>query len=300
MNNNPLDENRPLNSESLESTTDYTSDEPATRPPTNQRKSEHRQYALVVIVIIVGLIVLAGGAALFLRKPAKIVPPAVTPITINTQSLDNGTLNKLISQAAPNETRQQLTIAPDTLFKSSVEVQKTLTADKDLNVGGNQNIKGTTTLQSAVGINSNLAVRGALSVGGSLSAGSLNVGALVVSTVNASGSLNFGGHLIPSGAAPNAVISAGAGGGSVTIDGNDTAGTVVINVGSTNLVAGEMAAITFRTAFAGTPKVQLTPVNAAASKISYFATRSPTFFTIESSTVPTADTQYAFDYLITQ
>jgi len=114
-------------------------------------------------VIVVGLALIAAAAIILLKQPAKKATP--TPIIINTQSLDNGTLNRLTAQAGPNATKQQLTITPDTLFKNTVVVQGALKTASDLDVAGNLNVHGKTTLQGAVGINSNLAVHGALSVG---------------------------------------------------------------------------------------------------------------------------------------
>lgn len=299
MNDNLLHEE----DSSLETLTDsplgYTTPEPSATPPRpNPWKPNLPKYTLVIIGVVVVLALIAVALLVLLKQPSKKIAP--TPIVINTQSLDNGTLNRLTAQAGPNQTKQQLTIAPDTLFKNTVQVQGSLKADQDLDIGGNLNVQDKTTLQGAVGINSNLAVRGSLSVGGALSAASLNVGSLAVTTVNASGSINFGGHLIPSGTTPNVRASVAAGGGSVAISGNDTAGTVTITIGSGNLLAGEMAIISFHTPFATTPKVQLTPITSTASTLDYYATRSPTFFTIETSSVPTATTSYVFDYLVTQ
>ncbi|MEO8104762.1 MAG: hypothetical protein ABI602_00295 [Candidatus Saccharibacteria bacterium] len=255
------------------------------------------RYVIIIVVVIVGLVLTVVIIAL-LKHPSKKIAPTV--VTINTQNLDNGTLNKLTAQAGPNKTVQQLTISPDTLFKNSTEVQGSLKADKQLDVSGNVNVAGTTTLQGAVGINSNLAVRGALSVGGALSAASLNVGSLAVTTVNASGSLNFGGHLVPSGTTPAVAPSSGTSGGTVTVSGNDTAGTITITIGNGPLVAGEMAILNFHTQFSTTPKVQLTPISGDASALNYYATRSATFFTVETTTTPTHGASYVFDYLVTQ
>jgi len=278
---------------------DYTTPEPpATPPPSELWKPKLPKYTLAIIVVVVGLALIAAAVIVLTNKPTGKVAP--TPITINTQSLDNGTLNRLTAQAGPNATKQQLTITPDTLFKNNVKVQAGLNVEKDLTVGDNLNIHGTTTLQGAVGINSNLAVRGALSVGGALSAASLNVGSLAVTTVNASGNLNFGGHLVPSGTTPSVKASVAASGGTVAISGNDTAGTITINIGAGTLLAGEMAIISFHAPFATTPKVQLTPITSTASALNYYATRSTTFFTIETSTTPTVGTSYVFDYLVTQ
>ena len=285
---------------SLETLTDapgYTTPEPLlAAPPPKSWKPKIQKYSFVIAMIVVMLLLIATTSIALLKKS----PKTVTPITINTQSLDTGTLNKLTAQAGPNATKQQLTITPDTLFKNTVDVQGGLKAEKDLDVGGNLNVRGTTTIQGAVGINSNVAVRGALSVGGALSAASLNVGSLAVTTVNASGSLNFGGHLVPSGTTPDAKASIAASGGTVAVSGNDTAGTITINIGNGPLLAGELAIISFHAPFATTPKVQLTPITSAASGLNYYATRSATFFTIDTSSTPTVGASYVFDYLVTQ
>ena len=280
-----------------ETSLETLTDSPLGHAAPTRRAPRLPKYVIIIVIVIVGLVLAVVTVAL-LRQPTKKVAPTV--VTINTQSLDNGTLNKLTAQAGPNKTVQQLTISPDTLFKSSVEIQGSLKADKQLDVAGSVTIGGTTTLQGAVGINSNLAVHGALSVGGALSAASLNVGSLAVTTVNASGSLNFGGHLVPSGTTPSVAPSNGTSGGTVTVSGNDTAGTITITIGNGPLVAGEMAILNFHTQFSTTPKVQLTPITSDASALNYYATRSASFFSIESSTTPTHGASYVFDYLVTQ
>lgn len=299
MNDNSLHEEDTSLETLTDSPLDYTTPEPAATPPrSNLWKPNLPKYSLAIIGVVVVLALIAAAWLILLKQPAKKIAP--TPIVINTQSLDNGTLNRLTAQAGPNQTKQQLTISPDTLFKNTVAVQGALNTTGDLDVGGNLTVNGKTTLQGAVGINSNLAVRGSLSVGGALSATSLNVGSLVVTTLNASGSLNFGGHLIPSGTTPTVKTSVGTSGGNVTISGNDTAGTITINIGNGSLVAGEMAIINFYAPFTTTPKVQLTPITSSASALNYYATRSATFFTINTSTVPTVGASYVFDYLVTQ
>jgi cytoskeletal protein CcmA (bactofilin family) len=286
-------------------TRDYTTPEPVNEPlPTDDQPPKRRRVpSRRTIIILLAIVIAVGAAALAVimimtnKKPA----PQPTPVIINTQSLDNGTLNKLTVQAAGTaETKQQLTIAPDTLFKKSVQIQGDLKSDGNVEVGGNLTVRGTTTMQGAVGINSNLAVRGSLSVTGQLTAGSLNVGSLGVTNVTASGSLNFGGHLVPTGAQPDITVSVAAGGGNATVSGNDTAGTVTINVGANPPAAGELVIVTFRSRFTATPKVQITPINASASSLRYYATRSAGFFTVDTSTAPAQNTTYVFDYLVTQ
>lgn len=276
--------------EKLPSTGDPTPKK--TRRPINYRKLRKRLLAAFVLsVLLVG----TGTAIALLAKPSKQTPTVV----INTQSLDNGTLNQLTPQGE-GQAKQQLTITPDTIFKNNVTVQGSTELDKDLSVGGKVSIQSDTNIQGNLSVGKSLSVGSNLTVNGLITAASLNVGSLTLSSINLSSNLVFGGHIVPSGTAPAARASSGAAGGSVVITGNDTAGTITITTGSGGLTAGELAVITFKTAFGATPKVQLTPLNAAAANLNYFATHTATFFTINSTTAPAAGTTYIFDYLVTQ
>jgi len=244
----------------------------APRGPLLSKKRLAIAAAIILLLAIISLEVMLTS-----KRPSTTTTQKTTSVTINTQTLDSGTLTKLSGQAGTGGTQTtQLTITPQTLFKNGILVQ------------------------GASSIDGNLAIRGSLSVTGSLSATSLNVGSLVVTNVSASGNLQFNGHLVPSGTVPTAKPSNGTSGGTVTVSGNDTAGTVTINIGNGTLVAGEMAIITFHSPFTTTPKVQLTPVNAASAALNYYTSRSATFFAIETATTPANGGSYVFDYLVTQ
>jgi hypothetical protein len=264
--------------------------------------SPKKKLPPIIIIVIVSLVVVALiGAGVYsaaTKKPTK--KTTATQITINTQSLDAGTLTKLTKQAGDTKTKQELVISPDTVFENTVVVHDTVKTDKGLAVTGALDVGSSTNLQGSVVIGGNLAVRGTLSVAGTLSADSLNVGALAITNLTASGSLNFGGHLIPTGAEPTVDTAIAAAGGSVTVSGNDTAGTITITTGSGALLAGEMAVLHFHSGYKTVPKVQLTPVNVSAATMSYYATRSPGFFTVDIAAAPAANTSYVFDYLISE
>lgn len=292
MDENPVN---PTNDGNLELPPDSSANIVAESPAPNKSTGRHLPPAIIALIVI-ALLALIGGGYMIAKKPAG--KPAVSQITINTQSLDKGTLTKLTTQAGDNS-KQQLVISPDTVFKNTVQIHDAVDTDKGLNVGGNLNVKGSTTLQGPAILDGNLAVRGSLSVSGALTAPSLNVGSLGLATLNASGNINFGGHLVPGGAVPTVKPSAGASGGTVSISGNDTAGTITITIGNDSPLAGEMAIINFHSPFTTTPKVQLTPINSAAAGLNYFATRTPNFFTINSASTPASAGSYVFDYLIT-
>lgn len=287
------------------STLEVAEEGASTPKPPAPKKSKQRRFwhSKIFRWIVLPLLIVSMLAGLLLAIRATQKPD--TTITINTQSLDNGTLNQLTGDA-DGEVRQQLTISPETLFKDSIIVQGSADIRQNLDVGGVLTVSGASNLQGPASIGGELTVGGSTAIGGNLSvtgsitAASLAVGSISISNINVSSDITFEGHLIPSGASPSSRPSVAASGGSVTVSGNDTAGTITITVGSGSVLAGEMAIITFNKAFARTPKVQLTPINSAASGIRYFATRSATFFTIETSTAPSNGTSYVFDYLVTQ
>ncbi len=268
-------------------------------PPKPKRHFKPSKGQIIIVaVVLLFLLLTAAGLFLMMKNQSK-APETPTTVVINTQSLDNGTLNQLTPKA-DGTVEQQLTISPNTIFKNNVTVQGSTELAKNLSVGGSATVQGATTMRGNAVVGGSLTVGSGLTVNGLVTAGSLSVGSITISTINISGDLAFGGHIIPSGSQPSVRTSTAAGGGSASITGNDTAGTITITTGGSGTAAGEMAIVTFQKAFGSTPKVQLTPVNAAASNLRYFATKSSTFFTINSSTAPSAGTVYIFDYFVVQ
>src|SRR3989344_6928316 len=120
---------------------------------------------------------------------------------------------------------------------------------KDLVVSGLTHLQGQATFSQAVAVNNSLSVTGNLIVGGQLSVSTFSVQNLAI-----------GKHIITSGGTPSVSKGSAVGSnGTVTISGNDTAGTVSINVG-TGASGGTLANINFKTQYGGSPKVVISPV----------------------------------------
>lgn len=286
------------------------SDHPAeagAHPPRRKRLRFVANRTLITAGIFLLAVALLVGGAFFLRPKPK---PDQTVI-INTQNLDNGTLNKLAPQGGA---ATQLTINANILAVNDLKVQGTASVQRDMTVRGNLTVNGTTNLQattinggltvnSGLAVNGNSSLSGNLSVTGLLTTGGLSVGSITTSSLTVNNNLTLGGHLIPTGSAPSISPGPAARGGSVSISGNDTAGTITINTGNQGLGGahtGEMAVITFRTPFATTPKIQLTPINIDAAGLNYYAARGPRFFNVNSTSTVADGTTYVFDYLVTQ
>jgi hypothetical protein len=292
-----------MNGDSLDQTTTYVTAEPGqptNMPPVQPARKPHLPHwrlaaviAAVLILLAVVIFVLHG-----VSKPAK-KPP--TTVIINTQNLSPGTLSTLENENTNGSSVQQLTITPNTLFKNNTSVQDNLF------------VNGTTTVQGAATLNSSLTVTGGLRVGGSANVGgdlsvsglitakSLSVGTFTATSLHLTGDVNFGGHLVSSGAVPAITAGNGAGSGATaSISGSDTAGTITIAMGSGGVSAGQLATITFHTPYGLSTQIQLTPVNAASAGLEYYVSQSAAYFTLDTATTPAPNATYAFNYLVTQ
>lgn len=196
---------------------------------------------------------------------------------------------KLNSKFTASEASLAKLQAGDTAV-NKLDVNGDITA-QSVNVSRDLAVMGTTRLQGAVTVNQILTVNNSVNIAGNLAiGGSLSVRNFQVST------LTVAGHLISTGAAPR-VSGGGALGssGTVSISGNDTAGTIGVNIGVGGS-AGCLASVSFRQPFTVTPRVVVTgsmPANI------YLAGRTASGFTVctASSLSPGG---YFIDYIVVQ
>lgn len=279
-----------------------------------------RQRARVTaqITSLFAFLLIAGGVAgYFYGNSRQSTAPAPTP-AVTTLSADD--LNKL-SQVSGSlgSNGQVLNIGADALFRGKVDVSGDLSVSGHLNangpvslsalnitgasgttgltVGTNLVVGGTATFQKSLTV-SDLASAANLNISGNASINSLNATSIAVRTIAISGPLTIG-HLISQGAAP--VISGGSvgAGGTVSISGNDTAGTVNISLGTNPGSNVVVATITFRAAYGNTTHILLTPLTEAAAASGAFVTRSAAGFQIHTRTNPTGGV-LSFDYFVVQ
>lgn len=169
----------------------------------------------------------------------------------------------------------------------------TLNARRDLNVAGVTRLQGPVTVSQLLTVNNSLNVAGNLAVGGTLSARSFQA-----STLTSDTTLTIGGHILTRGAAPGVSGGGGALGsnGTVSISGNDVAGTVGVNVG-VGAVSGIVANISFRNQYGSTPRVIVTAIGRGAGAV--YVNRTATGFSIGVNDA-LAPGGYAFDYIVMQ
>jgi cytoskeletal protein CcmA (bactofilin family) len=270
-------------------------------------------WALIGIPVLILIIAIIAAFLIFHRAPITTKTGPSSPTSIDPQALGPDAIKQLNDASAIAGSLQTLNIAPNTVFKNNLTVQGNTSLAKNLFVGGDLSVTGASNLQGPVTAGSGLTVTGPLNVTGTTSlsgnlnvagsittAGNLSVGSLTAGTITSTGTLTVEGHFAVSGATPTIQPDVATTGGTVAISGSDTAGTVTITTGPGAPAAGEMALITFHTAYPGTPRVFLTPVSLTSASLKYFVSQSPTFFSVETANLPTAGTVYSFNYFVVQ
>ncbi len=259
----------------------------------------------IFIVVLAGIIVFVS-----LQRSKKEAVQTLLP----SQELTPEELDQIKgSDAKVGDPKQQLTIESTTIFSGKVFVKDSIDIAGGLKVGGALNLPGITvsgtsafdqvtanelaiagdaSVQGQLNVQQNLAVSGSGTFGGILSAPQINIGSLQISN-----DLNFGRHLDAGGTTPGSSTgSAVGGGGTTSVSGTDTAGTLTVNTGGSP-VAGCFATINFTQSFSGTPHITITPVGSAAGGLNYYINRNSTNFSICTTNAAPSGASFSFDWL---
>ncbi len=233
---------------------------------------------------------------------------------ISTQNLTQSELDKLSrTDLNVGSSSQILTVGASAVFGGQVLMKQDLNVAGVIKVGGSLNlpgitvtgtsgfnqiaanqltVSGDTNIQGQLNVGKNLSVSGSGSFGGSLSVNQLSAQSLTLNS-----DLVLTHHIEAGGVSATAVAGSSIGaGGTVSISGSDTAGTVTINTG-TSPGAGSLINVTFNTPFTSAADVVITPLSSAAAVTPYYITRSTSGFSIETPSPPGPSEQLVFDYI---
>ena len=269
---------------------------------------------MLYFLIFLLLIVVAGvvTAVNYLNSQKTAPEP-----NIATQNLTEDALKQLANtDATVGNASQTLTIQGNAIISGQTLMRGNLNVAGNIQSGGSiqgpsLTISGTTNL-GATQINSlqvatNTAIQGAttlrdLSVSGtSTFSGAMTVSQLSVSKLVLSGNavLQVPNHLSFTGPPPSRTITPSVlgNGGTASVNGSDTSGTVNISTGG-NPTAGCFARINFQQAFPGQPRVIISPVGSAAGRTEYYVDRNNSSFSICTSSPAPANQTFAFDYFV--
>jgi cytoskeletal protein CcmA (bactofilin family) len=298
------------------STVDATSGKPSATPEEPPKKGGLKQTLRrfnIYLLFFLLILVVAGGIILVAYFQSQ---KSNTTTTLKTQELTQETLQQVAaSDATVGSSGQILNVQSNAVFAGQVLVREGLqvagnlqisgvvaftsltvsgtTQVGQLQVNGPLSVSGDTGLQGALTVAKSLQVSGGASFGGTVTAPQLTVGSLQLSN-----DLTLTHHIVTGGPRPaHSGGSALGSGGSASLDGSDTAGTININIGGSPS-PGCFISITFTSKFGNTPHVMVTPIGSAAGGLAYYVTRSTSSFSLCDATAPPSGASFAFDYFV--
>ncbi len=295
---------------------DAAAEKPEKPTTSTKRPKGHRIRELIsrlnIYLLLFIFILLLTGMIIFIgvrRNQQVLNEPA-----INIAELNPETIEELSgSEATVGDPKQTLNIESNSVFAGKVLIRDSLDVAGTIRVGGdlslpgitvsgtsnfdqiqanNLSIAGDTNIQGALTVQQNLTVSGGATFGGPISAPQITVESFQVT-----GDLTITRHIDAGGGTPGLSNGSALGsGGTASVSGSDTAGTVTINTGG-GPGAGCFATINFTQPFTGTPHVVVTPVGSAAGAINFYVNRTTTSFSVCTSSPPPAGSNFSFDYI---
>jgi cytoskeletal protein CcmA (bactofilin family) len=295
------------------------STQPATPSPDTDKKDQKKKkdsglfkkfsvyLLLFALVILLAVMVVVGT---YLKSHTK------ASTKIDTQSLTQSDLTQLAqSDVTVGDAKQVLNVQSNAVFAGQVLVRSDLQVAGKLQVGGSLSLVGLNVSGDSVfdqlQVNKNLqvagdtAVQGGLTLSKSLSVngggsfnGPLTAPSLTVNTLQLSGDITFSHHIVAGGVNPGRTNgNALGGGGTSSVGGSDTSGSITINTGS-NPSAGCFITVNFAAKFNSTPHVVASPVDAAAGGLAWYVTRTSSSFSVCSNSAPPGNASFGFDYIV--
>lgn len=281
----------------------------STPPGRLRRLKEHFNIYLLVFVLLVIIAVVATTIIYINSNKAN---TSAVNATIDQQNLPAETLQELAANGVQvGDPKQVLNIQSNAVFAGTVLVKGELQIAgglkigsgsltlPEVTVGGTANINqlqtqtldvsGNTRLNS-LSVNNGLSVNGNGTFNGGVTTPQLSVGRLQLN-----GDLSITRHLIAGGATPGRSNGGLGNGGTSSVSGSDTAGSISINTGG-GATAGCMVTVNFANAYGSTPHVIITPVGSGAAGLSYYINRSANNFSVCTTTAPPSNSSFGFDY----
>lgn len=266
------------------------------------------------IYVIIFLLILAVALAIILYGYFSVRQQS--PATLSNQTLSENALKQLSqSDSTLGSPSQILNIKSSTAFDGNVLIHKDLDVAGNLDLGGtlalndltasntaqvgqlnvinNFSDKGNAAIQGGLTVAQSLQVNGSANFGGNVSAPQLNI-----NTLNLNGDLNINRHIVTNGSLPSKTDGSSLGsGGSSSLSGSDSAGTISVNTGS-NPSAGCFLTVNFASKYASTPHVVITPIGPTAGGLSYYINLNSSSFSVCDAANPPADSSFGFDYIV--
>lgn len=267
-------------------------------------------YLLLFVLVILIAVGITLGLFLKNRSDTK-----KSESVINSQNLTDSALKQLAnSDVTVGNPKQVLKVESNALFSGSVLVRGDLEVAGSIKVGNELQLPGITVSGSSrfnqlqadnLTIGSNATVQGTFNAkkginvsGNSTFDGLLSAAQISTNAFILNGDLKLTHHITAGGPVPSLEKGSALGsGGTASVSGSDTTGSIVINTGG-GPGAGCFATVKFAKRFEGTPHVNITPIGSGAAALNYYVNRSSTEFSVCTTNPAPSGQTFGFDYII--
>lgn len=269
----------------------------------------HLNIYLLLFILI--LVLTAGIIFIGIQRNKK----ADVTTTIGTQPLTKETIEQLQgSEAKVGDPKQTLSIESNAIFTGKVLFRDSIDIAGAVKIGSTLSLAGLTvsgtsnfdqiqgnklsiandgTIQGQLTVQKNLTVTGGASFGGTISAPIVAAQGLQLS-----GDLQFNRHIDAGGGTPGKTNGTALGaGGTSSLSGTDSAGSITINTGG-GPGPGCLVTVTFTQRYNITPHVAVTPVGSASGGLNFYINKSMSDFSVCTTNGAPAGQSFGFDYIV--
>jgi cytoskeletal protein CcmA (bactofilin family) len=286
-------------------------DQQSAKPPIFKRI--WRKFNIYLLLFLLVIIVAVGISVVMFIKDKN--TKTNSKDVIDSQSLSDESLKQLANTSVNvGSSKQILNIESNSIFAGAVLVRSDLEVAGTVKVGRDLQLPGITVSGASRFSNlqaDQIAIAGAATVNGILTAakgltvngnstfnGNVSATTLSTNTLLLNGELSLTRHVNAGGPVPGSSRGTALGaGGTASVSGSDTSGSITINVGGTP-GAGCFVTISFATRFNGTPHVVVTPIGSGAAALNYYVNRSTSEFSVCTTNAAPSGQTFGFDYVV--
>jgi hypothetical protein len=266
------------------------------------------------LLIFILLIMTAGFITYVAYQKSQQGSGGSGPGNLTSQSINDDVLKQLKNtDVTVGQPKQILSVEANAIFAGTVLIRGDFESAGQIKSEGpvtapEINISGSGTFQTLQAnklqlagdgqVQGNLSVQNSLSVSGSGNfGGTLSANKISIQSLELAGDLLISKHIKTSGAGPSKNNGAALGGGGTSsLSGSDTAGTININTGSSPH-PGCFVTVNFTRKFSS-PHVVVTPVGSIGASINYYVIRSSGSFSLCTVSSAPAGKSFSFDYIV--
>ncbi|HEX8182554.1 MAG TPA: hypothetical protein VF575_03040 [Candidatus Saccharimonadales bacterium] len=281
------------------------------KQPNGLKKFGHKFNIYLLLFVLV--IIISGAIVIITATSQKTDDDTAK---ISSQAIPSDVLKQLAkSDATVGDPKQVLNVQSNAVFTGKVLIRDSLDVAGALRVNGGLSIPDIAVsgqgsfdqlqINKTLNVGGDTSVLGQLNVkkgmsvtGGGTFGGPVTAPQIATNQLQLIGDLTISNHFIAGGPTPGRSNGGALGGGGTTsVSGTDTAGSININTGG-GPAGGCFLTVNFSNRYNSTPHVVITPTSPAGAALDYYVTRTTSGFSVCAASTPPANSSFGYDYIV--